>query len=91
MGSRLRSLLVGLGLGATFGLVLAQHSVGRYRRDLFSARSLKRLAALGYLSGHASVDTLTVLRDYLQWEEHPMLVKRAEAIVRRMEEKLGEG
>jgi hypothetical protein len=30
-----------------------------------------------------------VLRDYLAWEEHPTLRRRAEAIMRRMERKLG--
>ena len=89
MGPRIRFLLVGLGVGAAFGTLLAQHSMGRHRRDLFSARPLRRLSALGYLNGHPSVEAVRLLRDYLAWEQHPMLRRRAERIVRRMEAKLG--
>jgi hypothetical protein len=62
--------------------------MGRHRQDLFSRRPLRRLSALGYLSGHPSVEAVRLLRDYLAWEEHPMLRRRAQAIVRRMEAKL---
>ncbi len=89
MGARIRALLVGLGVGAVLGTLLAQHSMGRHRRDLFSARPLRRLSALGYLNGHPSVEAVRLLRDYLAWEQHPMLRRRAERIVRRMEAKLG--
>jgi hypothetical protein len=34
------------------------------------------------------VEAVQVLRDYLSWEEHPALRRRAEAIVRRMEAQL---
>jgi hypothetical protein len=86
-----RGLQVGLVagvLGLVAGIGLAQHSISRYRRALFSARPLKRLSALGYLSAHPSVDTVRLLRDYIAWERQPMLRRRAEAIVRRMEAKL---
>ena len=89
MGPRGRALLVGLGLGAVLGTALAQASMGRHRRDLFSAHPLRRLSALGYLNGHPSVEGVRLLRDYLAWEQHPMLRRRAEGIVRRMEAKLG--
>lgn len=75
--------------GFMVGAALAQRSMGRWRSSLFSARPLRRLAALGYLSGHPGVETVRVLRDYLTWEEHPALRRRAEALVRRMEAKLG--
>jgi hypothetical protein len=74
--------------GFMAGAVLAQRSMGRWKGALFSARPLRRLAALGYLSGHPGVEAVQVLRDYLAWEEHPALRRRAEAIVRRMEAKL---
>jgi len=80
-------LLAGL-LGLATGIGLAQHSISRYRRALFSTRPLKRLSALGYLSAHPSVETVRLLRDYVDWERHPMLRRRAEAIARRMEAKL---
>jgi hypothetical protein len=49
---------------------------------------LRRLAALGYLSGHPGPEAVRVLRDYLAWEAHPALRRRAESIMRRMESKL---
>jgi len=75
--------------GFVVGAALAQRSMGRWRSSLFSARPLRRLAALGYLSGHPGPEAVRVLRDYLDWEEHPALCRRAEAIMRRMESKLG--
>lgn len=75
--------------GAVLGALLAQRSMGRWKGSLFSARPLRRLAALGYLSGHPGPEAVRVLRDYLAWEEHPALRRRAEAIRRRMESKLG--
>jgi len=75
--------------GFILGVALAQRSMGRWRASLFSARPLRRLAALGYLSGHPGPEAVRVLRDYLAWEEHPALRRRAEAIRRRMERQLG--
>jgi hypothetical protein len=89
MGSRLTAVLVTFGLGALVGGVLAQQSMGRHRQDLFSGRPLRRLSALGYLSGHPSVEAVRLLRDYLAWETHPLLRRRADSIVRRMEARLG--
>jgi hypothetical protein len=80
-------LLAGL-LGLVAGIGLAQHSISRYRRALFSPRPLKRLSALGYLSAYPTVETVRLLRDYITWERQPMLRRRAEALVRRMEAKL---
>ncbi len=81
-------LLAATAAGFLAGALLAQRSMGKWRSALFSARPLRRLAALGYLSGHPGVEAVQVLRDYLSWEEHPALRRRAEAIVRRMEAQL---
>jgi hypothetical protein len=75
-------------VGLLVGAATAQRSMGRSRSALFSARPLRRMAALGYLSGHPSVAAVRVLKDYLAWEEHPALRRRAESIVRRMEANL---
>jgi hypothetical protein len=88
MRTRYKVLLAGVALGLVLGVVFAQESISRYRRALFSRRPLKRLSALGYLSAHPSVDTVRLLRDYIAWEQQPMLRRRAEAIARRMEAKL---
>ena len=87
---RRRALVLAAATAAGFvaGALLAQRSMGKWRSALFSSRPLRRLAALGYLSGHPGVEAVQVLRDYLSWEEHPALRRRAEAIVRRMEAQL---
>jgi hypothetical protein len=72
-------------LGLTGGWLLAQQRLTYHRRDLFSPRPLRHLAALGFLAGQNQVETIRLLRDYLAWERQPMLRRRAEAIVRRME------
>jgi hypothetical protein len=89
VGPRAKAALVGLGIGAALGLMLAQYSMDRHREALFSPQPLRRLSALGYLTGHPSVETVRLLRDYLSWERHPMLRRRAERMVRRMEAQLG--
>ena len=81
--------MIGLGMGGALGAGLAQYSMGRHRRELFSGRPLRRLSALGYLNTHPSVDAVHLLQDYLEWEKHPVLRRRAESIARRMEAKLG--
>lgn len=69
---------------ATF---IVRDQMSRHRRDLFSPHALRRLAALGYMAGEdASVDNITLLRDFIAWEPRRMLRNRARAIVRRMEE-----
>jgi hypothetical protein len=85
MRSRAWIFVGGLALGASGGWLLAQQRLTYHRRDLFSTRPLRRLAALGYLAGQNEVETVRLLRDYLAWERQPMLRRRAEAIVRRME------
>lgn len=85
MRSRTWVFVGGIVAGAGAGWLLAQRRFSYHRRDLFSPRPLRRLAALGFLAGQDGVDTVRLLRDYLAWERQPMLRRRAEAIVRRME------
>jgi hypothetical protein len=75
----------GILVGTAAGWLLAQGRLSYHRRDLFNPRPLRRLAALGFLAGQNGVETVRLLRDYLAWERQPMLRRRAEAIVRRME------
>ena len=85
MRSRTWLFVGGIMVGAAAGWLLAQRRLTYHRRDLFNPRPLRRLAALGFLAGQDGVETVRLLRDYLAWERQPMLRKRAEAIVRRME------
>ena len=57
----------------------------RARRHLFGDSPLKRLAALGYLSGQPSIETARLLRDYVNWETRPRLRRRGEKVLRRVE------
>ena len=56
---RSRGLLFAGGavVGAAAGWVLAQRRLTFHRRDLFSPRPMRRLAALGYLAGQGGVET----------------------------------
>lgn len=74
---------------AALGVLLVRDQISRSRRDLFSPHPLRRLAALEYLGGvPASVDTVLLLRDFLAWERRPLLRKRAQGVLLRLEEAL---
>jgi hypothetical protein len=87
---RSRGLLFtgGAVVGAAAGWILAQRRLTFHRQDLFSSRPIRRLAALGYLAGQSGVETARLLRDYLAWERQPMLRRRAESILKRLESTL---
>lgn len=87
--ARRGAIVFGIATGAAFGWLLAQRHLGRHREDLFSPRPLRRLAALGSLQAADGVETVRLLRDYLEWERHPVLRRRATAMVRRLEAALG--
>jgi hypothetical protein len=74
--------------GLVVGLIVWSQQTRRYRRDLFSRRKLRRLAALGYLRGQHTPDNVRLLRDYVNWETHAKLKRRGLQILRRMEESL---
>ena len=74
--------------GAAVGALVWSMQMRRYRRDLFSAQPLRRLAALGYLSGQPSFDTARTLRDYVRWENQVGLRRRGERVLRRIERHL---
>jgi hypothetical protein len=67
------------------GLLLWSLQMQRSRRDLFSAKPLRRLAALGYLGGQGGADTVRLLGEYIRWETHPALRRRAERLVTRLQ------
>ncbi|MFQ5890910.1 MAG: hypothetical protein ACE5JR_12830 [Gemmatimonadota bacterium] len=82
--------LAALGVAAlgVIGLLVARDQMSRHQRDLFSPHPLRRLAALGYLRSHPAVDNVLLLRDYVAWEERPILRRRAAHILTEMEEDL---
>lgn len=82
---RARLGAVGFVGGFAVGLVVWSTQVQRSRRELFSRSPIRRLAALGYLAGRPGVETTRLLADYLNWETQPILRRRAQHMLRRME------
>lgn len=76
------------GIGLAAGWVVAQQRLAHHRRDLFSRHPLRRMAALQFLAGQGDVETVRLLRDYVAWEMQPMLRRRGEALLRRMQASL---
>ena len=73
---------------SALGVLLVRDQVHRHRRDLFSPRPLRRLAALTYIGRHPHIENTRLLRDFLGWETEPMLRRRAASILERMERAL---
>jgi hypothetical protein len=71
--------------GFTAGLLLWGAQMERSRRELFSDSAVRRLAALGMLAGRPGVETARVLADYVNWETRPVLRRRGQVMLRRME------
>jgi hypothetical protein len=66
-------------------VVIVRGQIRRHRRDLFSPRPFRRLAALGHMGREpGTVDAIRLLRDFIAWEPRKMLRERAESIVDRM-------
>lgn len=88
MDKRLRTagltVLAAAAAGAVAALII-RGQISRHRRDLFSPRAFKRLAALGHINREpASIDLIRLLTDFIAWEPRRMLRERAQAIVDRM-------
>jgi hypothetical protein len=87
------ALITGLAIAAAGVAVtfVVRDQLSRARRDLFSPHSLRRLAALSHLkNAPASVDLITLLRDFISWEPRPLLRSRARLILERMQEQVRE-
>jgi hypothetical protein len=70
--------------GLVLGVMVWSSQIQRSRRDLFSKSPVRRLAALGYLGGKPGIETARILTDYVGWEQHPLLRRRAELVLRRV-------
>ena len=79
-----RYTAVGFVGGLVAGLVVWSTQVQRSRRELFSRSPVRRLAALGFLSGQPGVETARLLADYVNWESRPALRRRGQLLLRRM-------
>lgn len=82
-----------IGIGAlaaaaasALGVLFVRDQISRHRRDLFSSRPLRRLAALGYVAGSPpSVDAVRLLRDFIAWEPQPLIRRQAIQVLNKME------
>ena len=74
--------------GLLLGAVIWSSQMRRSRRELFNKSPVRRLAALGYLGGQPGLDTARILTDYVGWERHPLLRRRAQRVLRRMHSEL---
>lgn len=91
VGETLRTIalaVLGAAAVAAVGVFVVRNQMVRHQQDLFSPHPMRRLAALGYLRSHPNVDNVTLLRDFLVWEERPLLQKRAVAVLDEMEHQL---
>jgi len=70
--------------GALLGALAWGQALRACRRDLFCPSPVRRYAALGYLAGRPGVDTARLLGEYVAWESHPLLRRRARRLLDRM-------
>lgn len=71
--------------GLVVGVLVWGGQMRRSRRDLFGPSRIGRLAALGHLSGRPGVETARLLLEYVRWESDPLLRRRAERLLERMQ------
>lgn len=74
--------------GFAVGLAWWTQKQERHQRALFSPRPMRRLAALGWLSGRPTAETVMMLREYMGWERNPVLRRRAQRLLTRFENAL---
>src|SRR5690606_27467852 len=87
-----RIVLVAVGVAVTDRTLMVRDQLERPLRRLFSPRALRRFAALSHIAGaNASVELVQLLRDFVAWEQRPLLRRRAAHILDRMERTLGAG
>ena len=90
--SRAASKAFWFGLGFTAGAVAGYAWWTReqevHQRALFSPKPMRRLAALGWISGRPGAESAVLLREYLTWEQNPLLRRRARRLLTRFENAL---
>lgn len=71
--------------GVAIGAAVGEGLVAGGRRGLFSRSPMRRYSAVSYLGARPSVDTARLLRDYVRWEPHPVLRRRARRVLAALE------
>lgn len=81
--------LLAVGLMGVLATWLIKDQIIRHRRDLFSPKFLRRLAALSHMAKvESSVSNINLMRDFILWEKKETLRERARLIVARMEQEV---
>lgn len=83
--ARTKLVAVGFVGGVAAGTLLWSRMQRSHRRDLFSPRPLRRVAALGYLRARPTIGTAQLLREYIAWERSPILRQRGANVLKRVE------
>ena len=85
--SKQRASFVAVGFlgGIAAGTLLWSRMQRQYRRNLFSPRIVRRVAALGYLRARPTVSTAQLLREYVAWEPRAILRNRGVKMLKRLE------
>jgi len=84
------TLWFGLGVvtGVIAGVAWWAQAQETHRKALYNPRPIRRLAALGFISGRPTIESVTTLRDYLGWERNQVLRRRARQLLTRFEKAL---
>jgi hypothetical protein len=79
--------LLGVATVSALAALVVRDQLDRHQRELFSPSPLRRLACLGHMArAEATVDNITLLRDFVAWEPRKLLKSRARVILKRMED-----
>jgi hypothetical protein len=79
---------VGLAAGLAAGVYWWSREQQVNRMALYHRAPLRRLAALGWISGQPSTESVVMLREYLNWERNPVLRRRGRRLLTRFENAL---
>jgi hypothetical protein len=82
------AFVVGLAAGAAAGYVWWSREQERHQQALYSPKPMRRLAALSWISGQPSIQSVMLLREYVGWEQNPVLQRRARRLLTRFENAL---
>ncbi len=85
-----RGLWFTLGLigGAAAGYAWWTREQRMQQGALYHPRPMRRLAALGWLSGRPTAQSVMMLREYVGWESNAVLRRRARRLLKRFENAL---
>jgi hypothetical protein len=80
-------ILLAVATASAVAALVIRDQLDRHQRDLFSPSPLRRLACLGHMArAEATVDNITLLRDFVAGEPRKLLKNRAQVILKRMED-----